>query len=111
MSPRIDLEPYKAEILDLLDAKHTHEAIVATLLEKYRLSIGISTFRSHIRPWRAARIKKTDIQEQVDTLARRLSTREILTVLRNHGTPSSERTVRRARGDLGIQLRLTALER
>mgnify|MGYP006876513807 FL=1 len=37
--PRIDLEPYKEEILGLLFENVTHIAICATLEEKYHITL------------------------------------------------------------------------
>ncbi|KAJ5479721.1 hypothetical protein N7530_005230 [Penicillium desertorum] len=55
--------------------------------------------------------EKANIQACVEELLPLYNTRDILRILAVDGMPSSERTIRRIRGDLSIKLRLTPKER
>jgi hypothetical protein len=114
MRLRIDLDPYKDEILDLLAHETTHEVIRTLLQDKYHITISRSGLKNRLREWQSTRstlTQRSDIQDRVRELLPRYNTKEILTILDKEGTPSSERTVRRIRDDLGIKLRLSPTER
>ncbi|KAJ5131077.1 uncharacterized protein N7515_007116 [Penicillium bovifimosum] len=112
MPPKIDLEPYKAEILDLLSQKTTHQAIFEILYDKYQILVRPTTFKRHLREWQSpVRTKKVDIYGRVEELLPRHNTRDILKILEKEGIPCSERTIRRVRAGLGIKLRLSPEER
>ncbi|KAI3171846.1 hypothetical protein CBS147317_1275 [Penicillium roqueforti] len=113
MPPRIDLEPFKSEILDLLSQNTTYKAILAILKQKYHISTGLSTFKSRLHDWQweSPRTRRSQLQDRIEELLPRHTTSDILTILNKDGTPSSERSVRRVRADLGIQLRLSREER
>ncbi|CDM35782.1 Ribonuclease H-like domain [Penicillium roqueforti FM164] len=112
MPPRIDLEPYKGEIIDLISHKTTHEDIIALLQEKYQILIGLTTLKSRLREWQCpVRTQKADIHDLIEELLPRHNTQDILKILAREGTPSSERTIRRVRADLSIKLRLSPEER
>lgn len=114
MPPRIDLEPYKDEILDLLSQKTTHQAIRDILYIKYDITVGRTTLKKALSQWSVSRTSTTtkiEIQDRVQQLLPRYNTQDILRILATEGTPSSEATIRRIRHDLGIKLRLSPEER
>jgi hypothetical protein len=114
MPPRIDIDPYKSEILDLLSRNTTHKAIRALLQEKCHVIISRTSLKARLREWQVpipTTTKKADVQDRVKELLPRHNTRHILRILAADGTPSLERTIRRIRGDLGIKLRLSPEER
>ncbi|KAF3028982.1 hypothetical protein E8E15_009927 [Penicillium rubens] len=116
MPPRIDLDPYKDEILDLISQNTTQAAIRSLLQDKYDIVASRSVLQSSLSKWRAtlhtkSRTKKADIQARVKELLPLYNTGDIIRILAADSTPSSERTIRRIRGDLSIKLRLSPEER
>jgi hypothetical protein len=49
--PRIDLEPYKEEILDLINQKTTYTDIRAILEERYDITVSRSTLKRCLGHW------------------------------------------------------------
>jgi hypothetical protein len=49
MPPRIDIEPHKAEILDLIAQKTTHKAIRTILHQNYNIIISRTALKDHLR--------------------------------------------------------------
>jgi hypothetical protein len=118
MPPYIDLEPHKAEIIDLLHQKTTHEAIRTILQDKYQIKISRTSLNERLQRWRLDldtnlrfRTTKATIHDRVKQLLPRHNTKDILRILDHEGTPTSEMTIRRLRADLGIKLRLSPEER
>jgi hypothetical protein len=115
--PRIDLEPYKEEILGLLSENVTHTAICATLEVKYDITLTPRTLQRSLLVWRPPTnrhrdtITRTDYQDRVAELLPLYNTQEILQILASEGIPSSVRTLCRIRADLGITLRLSPEQR
>jgi hypothetical protein len=48
MPPRIDVDPYKDEILNLISQKTTHDTIRALLQQKYNIKIGRIVFKESL---------------------------------------------------------------
>lgn len=117
MPPYIDIEPHKAEILELLRQETTHEGIRTILLDKYQIKISRTVLNARLQRWRSLdsqlplRTTKATIHDRVSQLLPRYNTQDILRILDQEGTPSSERTIRRIRADLSIYLRLPPEER
>jgi hypothetical protein len=112
MPPYINVEPYRAEILQLLSQNITQKAIRAMLLENYQVSLSRNSLTNRLREWQhPPRTKRSDIYDRVQELLPRHNTENILRILAAEGTPSSERTVDRLQSDLGVKLRLSPQER
>jgi hypothetical protein len=115
--PRIDLEPYKEEILDLISQNTTYADIRAILEERYNIVISRSTLQRSLSYWKPpirhdlTLTPRVEIQDRVEALVSRFNTSEILRILAADGRPSSERTIRRIRADLNIKLRLSPNQR
>jgi hypothetical protein len=115
--PRIDLEPYKEEILDLISQKTTHTDIRTILEERYNIVISRSTLKRSLGCWKPpirhdlTLTPRVEIQDQVEALISQYNTSEILQILAADGRPLSERTIRRIRADLNIKLRLSPDQR
>ena len=116
MPPKIDLDPYKDEIEDLISQKTTQAAIRTILRDKYDIIVSRTSLQTCLSNWQvislsSSHTNRVDIRDRVEELLPFHNTRDILRILTVDGTPSSERTIRRIRGDLGIKLRLSPEER
>ncbi|CAG8101801.1 unnamed protein product [Penicillium nalgiovense] len=116
--PRIDLEPFKAEILDLLSTNVTHTAIRATLEEKYSIIVSPSTLKRSLTVWSPLTSRnnrntttRINFRDRVSKLLPLYNTQDILRILTSEGIHSLERTLYRIRADLRITLRLTPKQR
>ncbi|CAG7952950.1 unnamed protein product [Penicillium nalgiovense] len=99
--PRIDIEPYKGEILNLISENITHIAICDSMLEKYGITISLRSLRRSLAAW----------SPSTNQLLPLYNTQDILRILSSEGIPSSKRTLYRIRADLGITLRLSPEQR
>ncbi|KAJ5087943.1 hypothetical protein N7456_011559 [Penicillium angulare] len=111
--PRIDLEPYKDEIVELFP-NASHKEIIDHLQKKYDIVISRTTLKDRLRAWELLRPSpniQSKIRDRVKELLPLFGTKDILKILADEGTPSSSRTLERIRRRLGVSLRLTPEER
>ncbi|KAJ5759103.1 hypothetical protein N7520_006259 [Penicillium odoratum] len=103
--PTINLDPYKDEIIALLNEGKSARDLMIMLKERHDVTIGVSTIKKRLQKWEIVCSRKTDtVQNRVAQLLPRLNTKEILDVLQKEGMPSSARTLQRIRRRLGIRL-------
>ncbi|OQE42257.1 hypothetical protein PENCOP_c004G04275 [Penicillium coprophilum] len=111
--PRVDLEPYKAEILGLFEKKTKNDDICKHLKRQHDIQISPRTLTKRLQLWGVK--KKLTNNASNEALHARiknlffdvgLTDQEIITVLHDEGYDVSLRTLRRLRHRLGIRLRL-----
>ncbi|KAJ5791301.1 uncharacterized protein N7518_008312 [Penicillium psychrosexuale] len=111
--PRVDLEPYKAEIIGLFEKKMKGDDICKHLKRQHDIQISSRTLTKRLQLWGVK--KKMENNSSNEALHARiknlffdvgLSDQEIVTVLHDEGYEVSHRTLRRLRHQLGIRLRL-----
>ncbi|KAJ5170745.1 uncharacterized protein N7500_003528 [Penicillium coprophilum] len=111
--PRVDLEPYKTEILGLFDKKTKNDDICKHLKRQHDIQISPRTLTKRLQLWGVK--KKLTNNASNEALHARiknlffdvgLTDQEIITVLHDEGYDVSLRTLRRLRHRLGIRLRL-----
>jgi transposase len=111
--PRVDLEPYKAEIVGLHEKKMKSDDICKHLKRQHDIQISSRTLTKRLQHWGVK--KKMENNTSNQALHARiknlffevgLSDQEIVTVLHDEGYDVSNRTLRRLRHQLGIRLRL-----
>lgn len=111
--PRVDLEPYKPEIVGLFEKKMKSDDICKHLKRQHDIQISSRTLTKRLQLWGVK--KKTESNTSNQALHARiknlffelgLSDQDIVTVLHDEGYEVSHRTLRRLRHQLGIRLRL-----
>ncbi|KAJ5207272.1 hypothetical protein N7472_003720 [Penicillium cf. griseofulvum] len=111
--PRVDLEPYKAEIIGLYEKKMKSDDICKHLKRQHDIQISSRTLSKRLQLWGVK--KKMENNSSNEALHARiknlffdvgLTDQEIVTVLHDEGYDVSHRTLRRLRHQLGIRLRL-----
>jgi transposase len=111
--PRVDLEPYKAEVIALHEKKMKGDDICKHLKRQHDIQISPRTLTKRLQHWGVK--KKMENYSSNETLHARiknlffdvgLGDAEIATVLNEEGYNISLRTLRRLRHQLGIRLRL-----
>lgn len=111
--PRVDLEPYKTEVIGLFEKKTKSNDICKHLKRQHDIQISSRTLNQRLLLWGVK--KKTEISTSNEVLHARikhlffevgLSDQEIVAVLHDEGHDVSKRTLRRLRQKLGIRLRL-----
>lgn len=111
--PRVDLEPYKAEVIGLFEKKMKNDDICKHLKKQHDIQISSRTLTKRLQLWGVK--KKVENKSSNEALHARikslffevgLSDQHIITVLHDEGYDVSHRTLRRLRHRLGIRLRL-----
>ncbi|KAJ5788189.1 hypothetical protein N7457_003179 [Penicillium paradoxum] len=111
--PRVDLEPYKPEIIELFEKKMKSDDICKHLKRQHDIQISARTLTKRLQLWGVK--KKVESNTSNEALHARiknlffdvgLSDQDIVTVLHDEGYDVSHRTLRRLRHRLGIRLRL-----
>jgi hypothetical protein len=111
--PKVDLEPYKAEVIALHEKKMKGDDICKHLKRQHDIQISPRTLTKRLQHWGVK--KKMENYSSNETLHARiknlffdvgLGDSEIVTVLNDEGYSISLRTLRRLRHQLGIRLRL-----
>ncbi|KAF3392417.1 hypothetical protein F1880_008931 [Penicillium rolfsii] len=108
---RIDLSPYKGEIVDLFNQQETSEAICMELARRHSINISHSTLTRRLRDWGLRRLPSNtaDNQALCDRIrflvCDNLSDKEILPILRHEGFKIASITLKRLRQQLGLRLR------
>lgn len=107
MTPPIDLDPYKDEIINMVRRGEANGAILTTLANDYGISVSLRTLKNRLGQWGIRRSTQDAALDrlvlQLYTMA--LSSDEVLRVLQEQGNTMTERTLRRIRKRLGICLR------
>ncbi|KAJ5143195.1 uncharacterized protein N7515_001982 [Penicillium bovifimosum] len=112
--PRVDLEPYKDEIIALIEKKTKGTDVCKHLKEQHGIQLSARTLNKRLQAW-GIKEKKEQYNSNNPELHARvknlffdvgLSDQEIITVLHDEGYAVSLRTLRRLRSRLGIRLRL-----
>jgi hypothetical protein len=108
MRPQIDLETHKEYIIHLFQSGVGVEAIRSTLQTR-GIATTTRTIERRLHGWGVR--KRTTIDDAIrnnvwELLCKHASTRDILEVLDQEGTPISTRTLTKIRQDLGVQLRV-----
>ncbi|KAJ6168287.1 hypothetical protein N7497_001130 [Penicillium chrysogenum] len=111
--PRVDLEPYKAEIIGLYENKMKSDDICKHMKRQHDIQISARTLTKRLQLWGVK--EKMENNSSNEALHARiknlffdvgLTDQEIVTVLHDEGYDVSARTLRRLRHQLGIRLRL-----
>ncbi|KAJ6168622.1 hypothetical protein N7497_001465 [Penicillium chrysogenum] len=111
--PRVDLKPYKAEIIGLYEKKMKSDDICKHMKRQHDIQISARTLTKRLQLWGVK--KKMENNSSNEALHARiknlffdvgLTDQEIVTVLHDEGYDVSARTLRRLRHQLGIRLRL-----
>jgi len=108
--PTTNVEPYREEIINLLQRRHTHNHICGTLNTQYNIQIAPRTLRRRLQSWgyrQTNPISNKGLHARIQRLISEvgLSNTEVLAFLSaENRTPISERTLSRI-------LRKTALPR
>jgi arginine repressor len=113
MRPRVDLDPFKDEIIGLFHQKHTTEIICALMKQRHSLDLSDGTLSRRLREWGLRRlppktINDAALRDRIQSLVRDgLSDKEIVTVLRREEGFSqiSQSKVSKTRRKLGLRLR------
>jgi arginine repressor len=113
MRPRIDLDPYKDEIIGLFNQKYTTEIICALMKQRHSLDLSDGTLSRRLREWGLRRLpsKRVDdaaLRERITSLVRDdLSDKEIAEILRREESFSglSQSKVSKTRRKMGLRLR------
>ncbi len=110
--PAIDLEPYKAIIIDLYDQHYTVNQIVKTLSDQHNVEVKARTIGSRLQGWsknkRHATEDSPQLRLQITNLFLHcgLKDAEIVEVLRTEGYQLGLTGLIRIRKDLGLYRRL-----
>jgi hypothetical protein len=111
--PRVDLEPYKAEIIGLFEKKTKGPDICKHLKRQHDIQLSARTLNKRLHLWGIKEKKENNTSNQALHARIKnlffdvgLSDQEIITVLHDEGYDVSLRTLRRLRHQLGIRLRL-----
>jgi hypothetical protein len=118
MPPKIDLEPYKDEILSWVSEKHTIPEILSKIIGILRVECSLNTLKRTLQEWGVSRNRKNRSPE-VERIKLRISelfagnynNDMILQALSVEGMPLHRRQLARYRLDLGLIRRMTIEER
>lgn len=113
MRPRIDLDPYKDEIIGLFHQKYTTEIICALMKQRHSLDLSDGTLSRRLREWGLRRFpaktfNDADLRDRIQSLVRDgFSDKEIVEILRREEGYShiSQSKVSKTRRKLGLRLR------
>ncbi|KAJ5110306.1 hypothetical protein N7532_002951 [Penicillium argentinense] len=110
MVARIDLDPYKDDITNMIRRGESDEAISTALLNDHGIIVSGRTIGYRLVEWGSRRPVQSPEAEATDRLVVKLykmalNSDEVLQVLAKKGKAISSRTLRRIRKRVGIRIR------
>ena len=108
--PIIDLEPYKAQIIQLYQTGKDPATIALSLQQEHDIQAHSRTVSSRLQAWGVRKYNPRSVRKEPALLERvqelfyklGLEDTEILTVLQSEGFQITARTLRRVRTELGL---------
>ena len=118
MPPKIDLEPYKDEILSWVSEKHTIPEILSKIIGILRVEYSLNILKRTLQEWgilhnrknRSPEVKRIKLRIS-ELFAGNYNNNIILQVLSVEGMPLYRRQLAQYRLDLGLIRRMTIEER